>query len=123
MLKCIRHGKDPCANDLPTNGLPKKDKKMKTLSRMMTASAAAFGTLAFMAMAAPAAQAGEFCMTDSSGMRGCGYTTMEQCHASAAGKNGSCDRDPFFNNASSSSNALAYQPKGRAHTAKPSAVH
>jgi Protein of unknown function (DUF3551) len=71
---------------------------MKTLSKMMTASAAVFGTLAFMAMAAPAAQAGEFCMTDSSGMRGCGFETIEQCHASASGKNGSCDHDPFYKN-------------------------
>jgi Protein of unknown function (DUF3551) len=71
---------------------------MKTLSKMMTASAAVFGTLAFMAMAAPAAQAGEFCVTDSSGMRGCGFETLEQCHASASGKNGSCDRDPFYKN-------------------------
>jgi Protein of unknown function (DUF3551) len=71
---------------------------MKTLSKMMTASAAVFGTLAFMAMAAPAAQAGEFCVTDSSGMRGCGFETIEQCHASASGKNGSCDRDPFYKN-------------------------
>lgn len=95
---------------------------MKTLSKMMTASAAMFGTLAFMAMAAPSAKAGEFCMTDSSGMRGCGYTTMEQCRASASGKNGSCDRDPYINNASTS-NALAYQPKGHVHAAKPSAAH
>jgi Protein of unknown function (DUF3551) len=71
---------------------------MKTLSKMMTASAAVFGTLAFMAMAAPAAQAGEFCMTDSSGMRNCGYSSLDQCHASASGKNGSCGRDPFFKN-------------------------
>lgn len=95
---------------------------MKTLSKMMTGLAAIFGTLAFMAMAAPAAQAGEFCMTESSGMRGCGFATLEQCKASASGKNGSCDRDPFFNNASTS-NALAYQPKGHAHAAKPSATH
>lgn len=64
----------------------------------MTASAAVFGTLAFMALAAPAAQAGEFCMTDSSGMRGCGYDTLAQCKASGSGKNGSCDRDPFYKN-------------------------
>jgi len=95
---------------------------MKMLSAMMTGSAAIFGTLAFMAMAAPAAHAGEFCMTDSSGMRGCGYATLEQCKASASGKNGSCDRDPFFNSAGTS-NALAYQPKGHAHAAKPSAAH
>jgi hypothetical protein len=81
---------------------------MKTLSKIMTASAAVFGTLAFMAMAAPAAQAGEFCMTNSSGMRGCGYASLEQCRASASGINGSCARDPFYNNPT---NALAYQAK------------
>jgi hypothetical protein len=54
-------------------------------------------------------------------MHGCGYATMQQCRASASGINGSCDRDPYFNN-SSASNALAYQPKGRVH-AKPSAAH
>ena len=71
---------------------------MKTLSKMMTASAAVFGTLAFMAMAAPTAQAGEFCMTDSSTMRNCGFDSLEQCRASASGKNGTCDRDPFYKN-------------------------
>ncbi len=86
---------------------------MKTLSKVMTASAAVFGTLAFMAMAAPAGQAGEFCMTDSSGMRGCGYESMEQCHASAAGKNGSCNRDPFYKDAS---NALAQVKQTHSHT-------
>jgi hypothetical protein len=95
---------------------------MKTLSKMMTASTVVFGTLAFMAMAAPAAQAGEFCMTDSSGMRGCGYASLEQCKASASGKNGSCDRDPFFNNASTS-NALAYHPKASTRRVKPSAAN
>jgi len=86
---------------------------MKTLSKMMTASAAVFGTLAFMSMAAPAAQAGEFCMTDSSGMRGCGFESMEQCHASAAGKNGSCDRDPFYKNPT---DALAQAKQTHSHT-------
>jgi hypothetical protein len=88
---------------------------MKTLSKMMTASAAVFGTLAFMAMAAPAAQAGEFCMTNSSGMRGCGYASLQQCKDSAHGINGSCDRDPFYNNPT---NALAYQAKP-AHARSP----
>jgi hypothetical protein len=94
---------------------------MKTLSKMMTASAAVFGTLAFMAMAAPTtAQAGEFCMTDSSGMRGCGFESLEQCQASAAGKNGSCNRDPFYQN---SSNALAQVKQTHSHTLLHSTKH
>ena len=94
---------------------------MKTLSKMMTASAAVFGTLAFMAMAAPAAQAGEFCMTDSSGMRGCGFDTLEQCHASAAGKNGSCNRDPFYKNSSKLTGSGGADPL--AHPASTSNKH
>jgi hypothetical protein len=89
---------------------------MKSILGMITAPAAALTVMAFVGMAAPAAQAGEFCMTDSSGMRGCGYATMEQCQATASGKNGSCNRDPYFDTASavtktSSRNALAYSPK------------
>jgi hypothetical protein len=97
---------------------------MKTLTKMMTASAAVFGTLAFMAMAAPAAQAGEFCMTNSSGMRGCGFASMEQCHASAAGINGTCDRDPFYKNPT---NALAQvkqtHPRTLLHTTRHVVAH
>jgi hypothetical protein len=82
---------------------------MKTISRTIAASAAALATFAFVAMAAPAAQAGEYCNTNTSGMRGCGYETMEQCQASNAGiGNGGCARDPFYTNAST---AMAYQPK------------
>jgi Protein of unknown function (DUF3551) len=89
---------------------------MKTILGMMTAPAAALTVMAFVGLAAPAAQAGEFCMTDSSGMRGCGYASMEQCQASASGKNGSCNRDPYFETASTAAktsprNALAYSPR------------
>jgi hypothetical protein len=41
------------------------------ISKVMTASAAALCTLAFVSFAAPAARAGEFRSTDTSGMRGC----------------------------------------------------
>ena len=83
------------------------------ISKVLTASAAALCTLAFVSFAAPSAKAGEFCATDSSGMRGCGYETLAQCQATQAGKNGTCDRDPFFKNPK---DALAYSPKqGRNH--------
>jgi hypothetical protein len=81
---------------------------MKPISKLMTASAAALGTLAFMAIAAPAAYAGEYCSINTSGMRGCGYSSLEQCQASTSGTGGTCMRDPYYNNAST---ALAYQPK------------
>jgi Protein of unknown function (DUF3551) len=91
---------------------------MKSMSKIITAAAA---TLAFVAMATPAAHAGEFCKTDSSGMRGCGYATMAQCQAAVSGANGTCARDPFY---AAPQNALAYQPKPhRPHSAKKPAAH
>jgi hypothetical protein len=86
----------------------KRKEKMKPISKMMTASAAVLSTVAFVAMATPAAQAGEFCSVNTSGMRGCGYSSLEQCQASTSGVGGTCMRDPYYNNAST---ALAYQPK------------
>jgi hypothetical protein len=91
---------------------------MKSIHTMM--SAAALSTLAFVAFAAPAAQASEYCGVDDSGMRGCGYATLEQCLVTLSGRHGTCMRDPFYDDASAKlkgvSNALAYQPKhGRAH--------
>jgi hypothetical protein len=65
------------------------------ISKVLTASAA-LCTLAFVSFAAPAASAGEFCSTDSSGMRGCGYATLEQCQASMSGQMGTCARDPYY---------------------------
>ncbi len=79
---------------------------MKQLLKMTAAPAAALFTMAFVAMATPAS-AGEFCTTNTSGMRGCGYSTMEQCKASTSGIFGSCFRDPFL----AESSVLAYQPK------------
>jgi len=91
---------------------------MKSIDKLMTV-AAAFSALAAVAFAAPAAQAGEYCSVDSSNMRGCGYESLAQCQAANAGKNGTCMRDPFFQDART---ALAYQPiKGHKRTAKPQA--
>jgi hypothetical protein len=87
------------------------------MSKMISTAAA---TLAFLAMAAPTAIAGEYCKTDSSGMRGCGYETMAQCQAAVSGANGTCARDPFY---AAPQNALAYQPAHhRLHRARKSAA-
>jgi hypothetical protein len=108
---------------------------MKSIAKMITASAAALSAFALVAMAAPSAQAGEYCMTNTSGMRGCGYATIEQCQASAAGGLGTCGRDPFYADSSNAltnnalpNNALAYQPKsaqsrGALRAAKQSVEH
>jgi Protein of unknown function (DUF3551) len=87
-----------------------KGKMMR--ERLKTAAAPAavlLAAIAFAAMTAPEASAGEFCRRDVTGhMTSCGFDNMEQCHAMAAGIGGDCFRDPFH---SESSNALAYHPK------------
>ena len=93
---------------------------MKNVLRM-AAGPASLLAAAFLSMSTPAS-AGDYCHTDTSGMRGCGYTTMEQCEAAASGKGGNgCYRDPFLTEASNPKNALAYQakPKSAVHHAKP----
>jgi hypothetical protein len=91
-----------------------KEETMKSIHTMMSA-AAAVCTLAFVGFAAPAAQASEYCGVDDSGMRGCGYVTVEQCLAMLSGRHGTCMRDPYYDDANAklkgASNALAYQPK------------
>jgi Protein of unknown function (DUF3551) len=64
-----------------------------------------------------AASPADYCRTDiTSGMRGCGYTSLEQCHAMSSGRGGDCYPNPYPSNSSASNgtdtgNALAYQPK------------
>lgn len=58
-----------------------------------------------------AALAGEYCLTNTSGMRGCGFATVQQCLDSLSGTAGTCARDPFYQDSKS---ALAYEPK-RSH--------
>jgi hypothetical protein len=58
-----------------------------------------------------AALAGEYCLTNTSGMRGCGFATVQQCLDSLSGAAGTCARDPFYQDPKS---ALAYEPK-RSH--------
>jgi hypothetical protein len=98
--------KRSCQNSILATLL--KGQEMKPILGMMTASAAVLSTLAFVAMATPPAQAGEFCATNTSGMRGCGYSSLEQCRTAMSGIGASCGRDPYYDNAST---ALAYQPK------------
>jgi hypothetical protein len=91
---------------------------MKSIHTMMSA-AAAVCTLAFVGFAASAAQASEYCGVDDSGMRGCGYATVEQCLATLSGRHGTCMLDPYYDDTNAklkgASNVLAYQPKhGRA---------
>jgi len=83
---------------------------MKVFLKAATAPAAVLlAAIAFGAMLAPEASAGEFCRTDVTGhMTSCGFDSMAQCQAASAGIGGDCFRDPSLNDSGS---ALAYHPK------------
>ena len=92
---------------------------MKRLLKMSAAPAAALLAMTFVSISTPAA-AGEYCRQDvTSGMRSCGFDTMDQCQAMSSGRGGDCYRDPFLPNRS---DALAYVPK-HSHAKKKSAAH
>lgn len=81
------------------------------LSLKLIAVAAAVRVLTLVAIPT-AALAGEYCLTNTSGMRGCGFATVQQCLDSLSGTAGTCARDPFHQDSKS---ALAYEPK-RSHS-------
>jgi hypothetical protein len=85
---------------------------MKQFLKIPATPAAASFALAFVAMTSPAAASPiDYCRTDvTSGMRGCGYSSLEQCQTMSSGRGGSCYENPFPSG-SSSSNAYAFQPK------------
>jgi hypothetical protein len=92
------------------------ERDMKTRSMIITATAAALSLFALATTTASTAQAGEYCSVNTSGMRGCGFATMEQCKATMSGGLGTCMRDPFYDNSKalalySHSNAWALKPK------------
>jgi hypothetical protein len=61
--------------------------KTKQLLKISAAPAGVFCALAFFSTATPAAAAQvDYCRTDTSGMRGCGYSSLEQCQAMASGQ-------------------------------------
>jgi len=87
---------------------------MRSLLKLIAATAA---VRALTLVAIPtAALASEYCLTNTSGMRGCGFTTLRQCLDSLSGCAGTCARNSFYQDPKS---ALAYQPKrGHLHSKK-----
>ena len=71
------------------------EKEMKQHLKMTTAFAAALFALAFVAITMPSANAEDFCRTDSSGMRGCGFASLQLCKDMASGRGGTCAPNPF----------------------------
>jgi hypothetical protein len=92
--------------------------KTKQILKISAAPAGMLCALAFFSTATPAAAAPvDYCRTDTSGMRGCGFSSLEQCQAMASGRGSNCYENPFPQGASTSGNAssaYAYQPKQHA---------
>jgi Protein of unknown function (DUF3551) len=97
--------------------------KMKQILKISAAPAGVLCALAFFSTATPAAAAPvDYCRTDTSGMRGCGFSSLEQCQAMASGRGSNCYENPFPEggkasssaSGNASSSAYAYQPKHHA---------
>jgi hypothetical protein len=110
----------PCAlRDSFERRNTQRENEMKTtqILKISAAPAAVFCALAFFTTATPVAAAPvDYCRADvTSGMRGCGYSSLEQCQSMYSGRGGSCFENPFpTGGGSASSSAYAYQPTHRA---------
>ena len=94
---------------------------MQRFFRLSAAPLAGVWAMALVAAATPAS-AGDYCRQDAiSGMRACGYASIEQCQAMSSGIGGTCYRDPFLPEARAGS-AYAYAPHGKRAT-KPGGRH
>ena len=94
---------------------------MQRFFRLSAAPLAGLWAMALVAGATPAS-AGDYCRQDAiSGMRACGYASIEQCQAMSSGIGGTCYRDPFLPEAGAGS-AYAYAPHGKRAT-KPGGRH
>jgi hypothetical protein len=99
-----------------------EDNIMQHLFRLSAAPMAGLWAMALVAVATPASAA-DYCRQDAiSGMRSCGYATIEQCQAMSSGIGGTCYRDPFLPQAGAS-NAYASAPHGGKRATKPAAKH
>ncbi|QHO73510.1 hypothetical protein ACH79_13485 [Bradyrhizobium sp. CCBAU 051011] len=86
----------------------------KTIALSTIAAATLAGATLLSAAEPVAAREYEYCREDySSGMRQCGFDTVEQCVATISGRGGSCVRNPLLSEASAS---YAHAPKRRGHT-------
>ena len=105
-----------------THRKKRNEMKMKQILKISAAPAGVFCALVFFSAAAPAATPVDYCRTDTSGMRGCGFSSLEQCQAMASGRGSNCYENPFpqggkangSTSGKASSSAYAYQPKHHA---------
>ena len=90
---------------------------MKPTSKNFTAVlVATLSTFALSVMAAPTAQADDYCITNGAqAAHGCGYPSLEMCREASSGIGGICTRNPW---SMGPSDALDYQPKQAPSRAK-----
>jgi hypothetical protein len=69
------------------------------MARALTTFAVGALGAAALAMAGTTADAGAWCATYRRGVENCGYSSYEQCRATASGLGGSCRPNPFPNSA------------------------
>src|SRR6266436_1077124 len=94
--------------------------KTKQILKISAAPAGVLCALAFFSTATPAAAAPvDYCRTDTSGMRGCGYSSLEQCQAMASGRGSNCYENPFPQGGSASGNASSKTSSGSAYAYQP----
>lgn len=95
--------------------------KTKPTSKNFAVPAATLFACAMFVMAAPAARADDYCISNGAqAAHGCGYPTMEACQAASAGIGGSCSHN---GPSKSTSDSLAYQPKQQRSRKQPAATH
>ena len=103
--------KRPCSSCTETSSLTWSAMIRKRCSAR--AAAALAGATLLSAAEPVAAREYEYCREDySSGMRQCGFATVEQCVAMISGRGGSCVRNPRLSEASTS---YAHAPKRPGH--------
>jgi uncharacterized protein DUF3551 len=95
--------------------LKNTESNMSKTITFSTIAASALAGAVFLSAAAPvAAREYQYCREDySSGMRQCGFDTVEQCVAMISGRGGSCVRNPLLSEASAS---YAHAPKRHGNT-------
>jgi len=87
-----------------------REKKMKSFSKLIAASAVAISALALFAIAPASAGPNEFCRTDGGGVRGCSYSSMEACQITSSGRGGVCSRDPVYKDPKDALASMARHP-------------
>ena len=112
-----------CAARFMRTAKQQRENEMNTrqILKISAAPAAVFCALAFFSTTTPASAGPvDYCRTDvTSGMRGCGYSSLEECRSMSSGRGGSCSENPFpsggsATSSSATSNAYAYHPKHHA---------